>query len=561
MRSSILAKSHTTYRSIYTLTSILLIGCKAPHLVSTPIEAIDKLPLKTTALSKENLKSWHHKDLVVDTIPGMSVERAYKELLFDKHPVSTVVAVIDSGVDIEHEDLKSSIWVNEDEIPNNNLDDDQNGYIDDVHGWNFLGEITYENLELTRIVRKYATVFDGKELKDINANQQENFVLYVRAKNELVKEKQRFLGYKERLVQMYEKISQSHNVVTKALGTDKYTLVQLKAYTPQDEVSKGHKQLLLNQQDNLDKDESIVDLLKTIKDQEKYAQDQLDYYYNLGFSARDILNDDADDFSKKSYGDAKVQGHTPDKEGSKHGTHVSGIIAATRNNGLGGNGIADMAKIMAVRAVPDGDEYDKDVALAIRYAVDNGAKVINTSFGKYYSEHSDWVRDAIVYAAQKDVLIVNAAGNDAANIDAKQVYPNDQTEVIQEVADNFITVGALNYEYGTSLVANFSNYGKNNVDIFAPGVKIYAPTPNDTYDFLSGTSMATPSVSGIAAVIRSYYPKLKAKQVKEIILASGIALENVVMIGEDQRIDTFKHLSKSGKIVNLYEAIKLAERY
>ena len=216
---------------------------------------------------------------------------------------------------------------------------------------------------------------------------------------------------------------------------------------------------------------------------------------------------------------------------------------------------------MVVRAVPDGDEYDKDIALAIRYAVDNGAKVLNTSFGKYYSTHPDWVRDAIKYAASKDVLIVNAAGNEGLNLDESEVYPNDQTKTGAEYANNVLTVGALNYKYGGELVANFSNYGKSNVDVFAPGVKIWSTTPLNTYEFLQGTSMASPEVAGVAATIRSYYPNLSANEVKQIIMDSGLSSKTMVMLGgEESNTDNFNNISTSGKMVNMYNAMIMADK-
>jgi len=254
-------------------------------------------------------------------------------------------------------------------------------------------------------------------------------------------------------------------------------------------------------------------------------------------------------------------GPDPKKEGIDHGTHVSGIIAAERNNGKGINGVAQNVKIMAIRAVPDGDEYDKDIALAIRYATDNGAKIINTSFGKSYSTHPEWVWDAIKYAAEKDVLIVNAAGNSGEDLDVETSYPNDQKNNGEEISNNFLTVGALNYQYGPNLVAEFSNYGKSNVDVFAPGVKIWSTMPNNKYDYSQGTSMASPAVAGIAALIRSYYPTLKAAQVKQIIMDSGIPVKTQVVVPEKPaEVKDFSALSKSGKIVNLYNALILAAK-
>jgi subtilisin family serine protease len=243
-----------------------------------------------------------------------------------------------------------------------------------------------------------------------------------------------------------------------------------------------------------------------------------------------------------------------------HGTHVAGIIAAERNNGKGANGVANNVEIMSIRAVPNGDEYDKDIAKAIRYAVDNGATIINGSFGKSYSPHSDWVRDAIKYAAEKDVLIVHAAGNDSKDIDVEPNFPSDNINGT-EVADNYISVGALAPKYGSGLVAGFSNYGDKNVDIFAPGAQVYSTTPENEYDTKGGTSMAAPAIAGLAALLRSQYPNLSAVQVKDVILSSGLQLTTKVVVGGDSNdVQPFSNLSKTGRIANVYNALIMASK-
>jgi subtilisin family serine protease len=285
----------------------------------------------------------------------------------------------------------------------------------------------------------------------------------------------------------------------------------------------------------------------------------LNYNLNKDFDGRKVVGDNPEDIKDRKYGNNIVYG--PDKKEALHGTHVAGIIAQARNNNLGGDGIANNVEIMAVRCVPNGDEYDKDIALGIRYAVDNGAKVINGSFGKNYSPHKQWVYDAIKYAESKDVLFVHAAGNDAKDIDVEPNFPNDSDDKKIEFASNVITVGALNYEYGEKVIANFSNYGKLNVDVYSPGVQIYATTPNNEYKYEQGTSMAAPNVAGVAAMIRSYFPNLSAKEVKNILMNSGTSIpENVIVGGNPDDKRAFDSLSKSGKIVNAYSAFKLAEK-
>jgi len=307
--------------------------------------------------------------------------------------------------------------------------------------------------------------------------------------------------------------------------------------------------------------DDIPSFIERIQGGVDYFQGRLDSHFDTTTNFRGVIGDDPYDNSNPYYGNNDVDGPDPKKADAKHGTHVAGIIAAQRDNGIGMNGVAQNVQIMAVRAVPDGDEYDKDIANAIRYAVDNGAKVINTSFGKYYSTHPQWVWDALAYASQKDVLIVNAAGNEGTDLDTIQVYPNDQVGVGAEISDTFLTVGALNYKYGSDLLATFSNYGKVNVDVFSPGVKIWATTPLDTYEYLQGTSMASPNVAGVAAMIRSYYPKLSAKQVKQILMDSGLSVKmDVVLGGDPENKNSFENISTSGKMVNMYNAFIMASK-
>lgn len=495
---------------------------------------------KKAKLTETELNRWSHLDLAKDTIPGMSVDKAYAELLKDKKGVSVIVGIVDSGVDIEHDDLKSVVWTNKKEIPGNGIDDDKNGYIDDIHGWNFLGDITKENVEYERIIK-------DKSLVD------EKTYLAAKAMND--KKVAEAAQGKTRLEQMLVTLAESQVTISTVLGKTTYTVEEVNAIKSEDAAilkSKSDMQRIL----------SYGMSMTELKDA---VQKQLDGHLallngdNLKTDYRKVVGDNPNDITNTKYGNNNVIG--PDKEEARHGTHVAGIVAQARNNNMGGDGIANNVQILTVRAVPDGDEYDKDIALGIRYAVDNGAKVINGSFGKAFSPQKQWVYDAIKYAEKKDVLIVHAAGNDAKDIDYNDNYPNDSDDKLTEFADNFITVGALNFENGEKVVARFSNIGKINVDVFAPGVKIYATTPKNTYSFLQGTSMASPNVAGVAALIRSYYPKLTAKQVKHILMDSGVALENNVIVG-GKAADTrpFSALSKTGKIVNAYNALQMAEK-
>ena len=522
----------------------LLVACGGTSkIASLPIETLEgkNTPSQVENPSKDELKTWPHRDLLTTGYPGISLAEAYKALEGRKAQ-TVIVGVVDSGVDINHEDLKSIIWTNPKEIPNNGIDDDKNGYIDDVHGWNFLGEINQDNLEYVRILKKGDTSdpdykraeekYD-KEFKDAN----EKIELYSQIK---------------------ERIAQSDALIQKHLGKKEYTEEDL------DKIDASSLQLLgavRGMKYLLSNGVSVKETLEELSEGIKHYEDRLKYGLNKEFNPRKVLNDNPDDINDKIYGNNNVIG--PTAEGALHGTHVAGIIAAVRHNNIGIDGVADHVRIMPVRTVPDGDEYDKDVALALRYAIDNGAKVINTSFGKEFSPHKEWVYDALKYAAEKDVLIVNAAGNDTKNVDVQLTFPDDNING-KEFTDTMITIGALNYEYNENLVASFSNYGKNNVDLFSPGVQIYATVPENKYKFLDGTSMAAPEVAGVAALIRAYFPKLKAREVKQILMESGLTptIKEVLVGGRGEEGEAkrmlFSELSKSGKIVNAYNAIILA---
>lgn len=552
---------NTTFKfmTISAFAATIMLGCDTPSpLLSVAVENVDNNPLKVAALSDAQEKAWSGKDLKSDTIPGMSVEKTYREILPGKSATPTIVAVIDSGIDIEHEDLKNVIWTNPKEIAGNGKDDDNNGYVDDMHGWNFLGDIEAEQLELARIIDRYDAEFKDKSLSDIPAEKKDMFQTYQKAKEEHTQKSSEAAQGKQRYTQILQQLKTSHNAVKTALGKEDYTSADLAAIKDPSPEMQNHIGFLTQM---FQFDDTIPSFIKNLEEGISFFTDQLEANYALGKNFRSVLGDNPYDITDTNYGNNNVIG--PEKDGARHGTHVAGIIAAQRDNGKGMNGVANSnIKIMALRAVPDGDEYDKDIALAIRYAVDNGAKVINTSFGKYYAQNPEWVYDAIKYAAKKDVLIVNAAGNEGLNLDdpTNTVYPNDQLDNITEMSDTFLTVGALAPKYGGELVATFSNYGKSNVDVFAPGVRIYSTTPNDTYEFLQGTSMASPNTAGVAAMLRAYYPKLKASEVKIILMKSGLATAtSVIVSGDPEKRAKFSDLSKSGEMVNMYNAFKLAE--
>ncbi|ESU24621.1 S8 subtilisin family serine endopeptidase precursor [Flavobacterium enshiense DK69] len=516
--------------------ALALASCGTQKMVSTPVENIDKMPMKTGKIAENDLKRWSDLDLAKDTIPGMSVDKAYAELLKGKKSTKVIVAVVDSGIDIDHEDLKPAIWTNPKEIAGNAKDDDNNGYIDDIHGWNFLGDAEHENMEYVRIVKKGD---DGS-------------ATYRKAKAELEKEMKEAMQEKMQV----DFIMAGDKAIADHLKKKDYTLDDVKKIETTDQTLLQYKGMMIQVLGQIGSKEDFDKEIEEFKD---HVYGQVNYHLNLQFDGRKAVGDNPEDLNNKKYGNNNVIG--PEKKGAKHGTHVAGIIAQTRGNNKGGDGVAsNNVQIMAVRAVPDGDEYDKDIALGIRYAVDNGAKVINGSFGKYYSTHPEWVHDAIKYAASKDVLVVFAAGNESYDLDTMNKYPTDSYNNQPEITNNVLIIGATAPTYGTEMVAVFSNYGKTSVDIFAPGDKIYATTPSNTYQYLQGTSMASPNVAGVAALIRSYYPSLTAAQVKQIIMDSGTTLTNKVNVGEGRDVKPFNEVSKSGKIVNAYNALLMASK-
>lgn len=535
------------FKNFYTLTLLTfsLLSCTSLHRLPVP-KGLDKAPdlqARNTPLSETEKKTWSQADLMTDTIPGMSIAKAY-EFLKGKKAIPVIVSINDSGVDIAHDDLKPKVWINEDEIAGNGIDDDQNGYIDDIHGWNFLGPIYDENLEITRIIKEKALKFDGKTSEEIAKKDRKEYQEYMDLKaifdEELAKASQMWNKY-EFYYQLHEK---AHTAMAENIGKEDYTVEEVAAVKADDmELLKQREmtlQILRSGSDHLSEMEQIQ---KGVD----YYISKIENYYNLDFYPRKVLNNDENDFSTKVYGDAEVSHRQEDEI---HGTHVAGIVAALSN-----------VKIMTVRCVPNGDEYDKDVALGIRYAVDNGAKIINTSFGKGYSPQLEWVHDAVKYAAKHDVLIVNAAGNSSENVDISATFPNDSRNLVSEISDNMITVGAIGSSFGKDMLAPFSNYGKKNVDIFAPGVEVYAPVPENQHQFLSGTSMASPSTAGVASIIRSYYPQLSASQVKHILMNSGTKIETLlVKPGTSDELVPLSELCVSGRIVNAYNAVKMAEQ-
>ena len=497
--------------------------------------------------------NWHNLDLKEDGIRGMSTEKAYRELLKDRKSKTVIVAVIDSGIDIEHEDLKNNIWVNPGEIAGNGIDDDKNGFVDDINGWDFIGakdgrDINQEQLESVRILIKLQNYFGENPKKKFIKKNKADYELLQSLKRKIEDEKNEAQQYLPLYQGMLDRVTKAEEVLKKIIGKEDLTKEDvLKINEAEVERSvRAAKQAWLNM---LAMGATKADLVDGVN----HFKEQLEYNLNTDFNPREIIGDNTSELGFGSYGNNEVMG--PD---AMHGTHVAGIIAADRTNEKGVKGVADNVKIMVIRCVPNGDERDKDVANAIKYAVDNGAQVINMSFGKAYSPDKKWVDDAAKYAESKGVLLVSAAGNENENVDVDKHFPNRIMLNGSEIK-NWIVVGASNFVEGADLLADFSNFGKKGVDVFSPGVAIYSTVPGSKYEEKQGTSMASPAVTGLSALLKSYFPSLDAAQIKSIILNSVEKISGTeVNIPGGKEKATFSELCNTGGIVNTFNAVKMA---
>ncbi|MFL5578425.1 MAG: S8 family peptidase [Gemmatimonadaceae bacterium] len=507
-------------------------------------------------LVREAPRNWQLLDATANGVPGISAERAERELLAGKKPRrAVVVAVIDGGVDTAHADLRANLWTNARETAGNRKDDDGNGYVDDVRGWNFIGgrdgrDVRYDTYEVTRQhalctsqpaagsaakrTAGSAPAPDAARCKAIAADFEKERT-----------EAQQQLG---QVRMMDDAMGRITTILKQATGADSLTPERVAALRPTSAEVQRAQQIYLQLAESGITPAAIADARKQLTSRAEYG-------LNAAFDPRPIVGDDYANVAERRYGNADVMG--PDAE---HGTHVAGIIGAVRGNGVGIDGVAPAVKILPVRTVPDGDERDKDVANAIRYAVDNGANVINMSFGKKYSPNKGAVDEAVRYADSKGVLMVHAAGNDGENLAENPNYPSPVYLNGGGRAKNWIEVGASSWKGGDSLAASFSNYGHDQVDVFAPGVDILSTVPGGGYERNSGTSMAAPVVTGLAALLMAYYPELSAADVKRIILASATryADRQVARPGTGGGSVPFGSLSATGGVVNAYEALKMA---
>ncbi|WP_430410783.1 S8 family serine peptidase [Kordia sp.] len=508
---------------------------------------------------KKEVNFWYFKDIYTDSLAGISLDLAQQELLRDKQGKQTIIAILDTPININHEYIENAIWTNKNEIRNNGIDDDRNGYIDDIHGWNFLGNqsgqnISFMKMEYTRIIKKYDSLFIDKNYDDIKPKDTDNYELYLKAKkyySDMLKQSKEYEKYYSMVFNAYHKAKK-----------------QLSPYLKNDFSKSKLDSLKKKHLDN----KSVQDAIFNINTFTSYtSEEEINLGYliytnhikvllNIDYDERATMADNPDNLNDKYYGN-NIVNHNLDV--LTHGTRIiSPIInSQTQNDSI--RGISSYNKIMPICISGYGDEHDKDIALGIRYAVDNGAKVINISFGKELSLYKQWVFDAFKYAEKNNVLIVSSSGNNSLNLnEINDYYPNDNINNGQEVSKNFLLVGASSYIMNDNLVCNFSNYGNIDVDIFAPGDMIRTTITNNNYIDEKGTSMASAITSGIAGLIFSYYPNLTASEVKQIIMESGTSYDIMVnkpSLSKEKELVPFSSLSKSGKIVNAYNALLMAE--
>lgn len=538
-----------------------LYGCSTTEQATQPVTEPQPEEVDFSSLL-EPPKDWHHLDEEQTQFRGISSRLAYESILQNRPSgKEIIVAVIDGGIDADHEDLRDNMWINEDEIAGNGMDDDQNGYTDDIHGWNFIGgpdgkNVNHDTFELTRIYRELASKYANADTTRMSEEERKEYAYFREIRSDYEDRVMEQITQYENIRSLEQSMAQAKQILSDYYNDSTYTYEDLQDLQPENQQQQFAQNVMLYVMEN-DIDSTLI------ADQKKQVYEFAKYGYNPDFHTRQIVGDNYEDKTERYYGNNDVAGPDP-----THGTHVAGIIAAVRNNDTGINGVSTNTRIMGIRAVPNGDERDKDVANAIRYAVDNGAHIINMSFGKGYSPHKEVVDAAVKYAEENGVLLVHGAGNDGADTDNKPSYPTDiyGDGIADEGASElWISVGASSWKPNENFVASFSNYGDETVDIFAPGVDIYSTMPDNTYEFQDGTSMASPVVAGVAALIMAYYPDLSAKQVKDVILESAVRYPDQQVVlpnqqGADEPMVSFGTLSVTGGVVNVERALQEAEK-
>jgi subtilisin family serine protease len=538
------------------MRSVRLLGAVALSLgVFTSAQAQGASAPRLLAQQDTSPANWWLLDATRDRFPGIGAERLYREVLANRAPRRAVtVAIIDSGTDIEHPDLDGALWANPREVAGNGRDDDGDGLVDDVRGWNFIGgrDGRHVDVDTYEVVRVYGSLrrYEGANPDTLRGDARRELDLYRETKAQVEKQRAEAAQTLTQMRQVEKMINEGLAVLRREVGADSLTAERVAKLQPtRPDVAQAKQMFMAMTAQGF--------TARQVTEQREDLEQRVQFALNPDFDTRTIVGDNYANTAERVYGNRDVEGPSAD-----HGTHVAGIVAAERGNGIGIDGVAPTGtRLMIVRTVPNGDERDKDVANAIRYAADHGAHVINMSFGKGYSPQKRAVDDAVRYAESKGVLLVHAAGNDGEDLNQKANFPNRRFEGGGE-ARNWIEVGASSWEGPENLAAGFSNWGRGQVDVFAPGSAILSTVQGGGYERNSGTSMAAPVVSGVAALLMSYFPNLTAAQVKQIILdsATRYADQMVVKPGTEGERVRFGDLSTTGGIVNVYAAFQMAER-
>lgn len=539
------------YKKSFFLPSIflftILFNCKEVKIKPLKINLPTKISEKKNTLSNKEKENWFLRDVILDTIPGISLQKAHDSLLINKNPNEIIIAVLDSEIDILHESLKNNIWINKKETPNN-IDDDKNGYIDDINGWNFLGNKNGENntftsYAFTRVVKKLNFKYENvKVIKDSS-----EYIHYLKAKEKLKKKTEFAKGDIEYANMIQNSLTDVNKYLLKYFPKRDFTLEKLDSL----------KIIYLN---NKELQEKILIKSNFIKYgfSKKYidnykleAEERIDKLLNLTYNDRIVIGDNPEDINDSNYGNRYVNKNI---NVFKHGTEIAGGILSVNKKNI---------KIMPICISPYGDERDKDIAIGIKYAVDNGAKIINMSFGKEFSQHKEWVFDAMKYAEEHNVLIVSSSGNSGYDLNKKNdYYPNDNVNNGKEVTNNFLLVGGISCRLNKKFLFYNTNYGNIDVDLFAPAEDIFTTFPNNKNDYDTGTSLASAITCGAASIIYQNYPNLSVSQIKHIIMNSGLKypIEISTPSKEDKNKTTpFNKLSKSGRVLNIYNAFIMAD--